>query len=80
MACQSAFGASSLPEHPEQPAELRAAPDLMPGAVEELMRYLSVADSPAGRMCPGRAMLCAFSRSAVRRNSIRAGSSSGSAA
>ncbi|WP_408641857.1 cytochrome P450 [Saccharopolyspora oryzae] len=38
------LGAFALLEHPEQLAELRADPDLMPGAVEELMRYLSVAD------------------------------------
>ncbi|MFI0819195.1 cytochrome P450 [Streptomyces sp. NPDC021098] len=39
-----ALGTFALLEHPEQMAELRARPDLMPGAVEELMRYLSVAD------------------------------------
>ena len=39
-----ALGTFALLEHPEQLAELRADPDLMPGAVEELMRYLSVAD------------------------------------
>ncbi|WP_073479727.1 cytochrome P450 [Streptoalloteichus hindustanus] len=39
-----ALGAFALLEHPEQLAELRANPDLMPGAVEELMRYLSIAD------------------------------------
>ncbi|NIH82122.1 cytochrome P450 [Amycolatopsis viridis] len=38
------LGAFALLEHPEQLAELRADPDLMPGAVEELLRYLSVAD------------------------------------
>ncbi|MEV0117285.1 cytochrome P450 [Streptomyces sp. NPDC050844] len=38
------LGAFALLEHPEQLAELRANPELMPGAVEELMRYLSVAD------------------------------------
>ncbi|MFE4861924.1 cytochrome P450 [Streptomyces sp. NPDC056670] len=38
------LGAFALLEHPEQLAELRADPELMPGAVEELMRYLSVAD------------------------------------
>lgn len=36
--------AFALPENPGQLAELRANPDLMPDAVEELMRYLSVAD------------------------------------
>lgn len=38
------LGTFALLEHPEQLAELRADPELMPGAVEELMRYLSVAD------------------------------------
>ncbi|MFG3207625.1 cytochrome P450 [Streptomyces sp. NPDC048192] len=38
------LGTFALLEHPEQAAELRAHPDLMPGAVEELLRYLSVAD------------------------------------
>jgi cytochrome P450 len=39
-----ALGAFALLEHPEQVAELRANPELLPGAVEELMRYLSVVD------------------------------------
>lgn len=39
-----ALGTFALLEHPEQLAELRANPDLLPGAVEELMRYLSVVD------------------------------------
>ncbi|GAA5200837.1 cytochrome P450 [Rugosimonospora acidiphila] len=38
------LGTFALLEHPEQLAELRANPDLMPDAVEELMRYLSVVD------------------------------------
>jgi cytochrome P450 len=38
------LGTFALLEHPEQLAELRADPELMPGAVEELMRYLTVAD------------------------------------
>lgn len=38
------LGTFALLEHPEQLAELRADPDLMPGAIEELMRYLSVVD------------------------------------
>ncbi|MGW7529830.1 cytochrome P450 [Streptomyces sp. NPDC054783] len=38
------LGTFALLEHPEQAAQLRADPDLMPNAVEELMRYLSVAD------------------------------------
>ncbi|MEU2252814.1 cytochrome P450 [Nocardia xishanensis] len=39
-----ALGTFALLEHPEQLAELRADSDLVPDAVEELMRYLSVAD------------------------------------
>jgi cytochrome P450 len=38
------LGTFALLEHPEQLAELRADPDLMSGAVEELLRYLSIAD------------------------------------
>ncbi|WP_410669559.1 cytochrome P450 [Amycolatopsis sp. cmx-4-68] len=38
------LGTFALLEHPEQLAELRADPSLLPGAVEELLRYLSVAD------------------------------------
>jgi cytochrome P450 len=39
-----ALGTFALLEHPSQLAELRADPSLVPDAVEELMRYLSVAD------------------------------------
>lgn len=39
-----ALGTFALLEHPEQLAELRADPDLLPEAVEELLRYLSIAD------------------------------------
>ncbi|WP_063047145.1 cytochrome P450 [Nocardia pseudovaccinii] len=38
------LGTFALLEHPEQLAELSADPELVPDAVEELMRYLSVAD------------------------------------
>jgi cytochrome P450 len=38
------LGTFALLEHPEQRAELHADPELLPGAVEELLRYLSVAD------------------------------------
>ncbi|UOX87190.1 cytochrome P450 [Amycolatopsis sp. FBCC-B4732] len=38
------LGTFALLEHPEQAAEVRANPDLLAGAVEELLRYLSVAD------------------------------------
>ncbi|GAB3738333.1 cytochrome P450 [Amycolatopsis oliviviridis] len=39
-----ALGTFALLEHPAQLAELRADAELLPGAVEELLRYLSVAD------------------------------------
>ncbi|GGU87680.1 cytochrome P450 [Streptomyces albospinus] len=39
-----ALGTFALLEHPEQLAELRADPDLLPDAVEELLRYLTVGD------------------------------------
>ncbi|MFI9452312.1 cytochrome P450 [Amycolatopsis sp. NPDC052450] len=38
------LGTFALLEHPEQLAELRADAELLPGAVEEMLRYLSVAD------------------------------------
>ncbi len=38
------LGTFALLQHPEQCAELRADAELLPGAVEELLRYLSVAD------------------------------------
>ncbi|MEV4754694.1 cytochrome P450 [Micromonospora sp. NPDC049559] len=40
-----ALGTFALLEHPEQLAELRAGADLLPNAVEELLRYLSVVDT-----------------------------------
>ncbi|MEU3403267.1 cytochrome P450 [Streptomyces sp. NPDC006670] len=38
------LGTFTLLRHPEQLAELRADPSLLSGAVEELMRFLSIAD------------------------------------
>ncbi|MEU3315009.1 cytochrome P450 [Streptomyces sp. NPDC006662] len=38
------LGTFTLLRHPERLAELRADPSLLPGAVEELMRFLSIAD------------------------------------
>lgn len=38
------LGTYALLSHPERLAELRAAPELLPTAVEELLRFLSIAD------------------------------------
>ena len=44
------LGTITLLQHPEQLAELRDDPSLAPGAVEELLRYLTVAHHVAFRM------------------------------
>ncbi|QVQ53779.1 cytochrome P450 [Spiractinospora alimapuensis] len=44
------LGVVTLLEHPEQLAALHADPDLLPGAIEELLRYLSIADSITTRI------------------------------
>jgi cytochrome P450 len=43
----AALGLLALLEHPETLAELRADPQLIPDAVEELVRYLSIIDATA---------------------------------
>ncbi|MET8681529.1 cytochrome P450 [Streptomyces sp. NPDC004647] len=45
-----ALGTATLLGHPEQLAEVKADPSLTAGAIEELLRYLSIADSATGRV------------------------------
>ncbi|MEV6771987.1 cytochrome P450 [Nocardia sp. NPDC051030] len=47
-----ALGVLLLLEHPAQLAELRADPALLPGAIEEMIRYLAIADSNPARVVP----------------------------
>lgn len=49
-ASMTSLSVITLLEHPEQHAALRADPALLPGAVEELLRYLAIADIAGGRV------------------------------
>ncbi|WP_280441018.1 cytochrome P450 [Nocardia vulneris] len=48
-ASMTSLSVITLLEHPDQHAALRADPSLIPGAVEELLRYLAIADIAGGR-------------------------------
>ncbi|GAA2070988.1 cytochrome P450 [Streptomyces albiaxialis] len=48
-ASMTSLSVITLLDHPEQHAALRADPSLVPGAVEELLRYLSIADVVGSR-------------------------------
>jgi pentalenic acid synthase len=49
-ASMTSLSVITLLEHPDQLAALRADPGLIPGAVEELLRYLAIADVAGGRL------------------------------
>ncbi|MFE4856503.1 cytochrome P450 [Streptomyces sp. NPDC056670] len=49
-ASMTSLSVITLLEHPDQHAALRADPALVPGAVEELLRYLAIADIAGGRI------------------------------
>ncbi|GAB2855609.1 cytochrome P450 [Actinocorallia aurea] len=48
-----ALGVITLLEHPGQIAQLREDPDLVPGAVEELLRFIATTDLVATRVAKG---------------------------
>ncbi|MER7999548.1 cytochrome P450 [Streptomyces sp. NPDC095613] len=49
-ASMASLGVITLLDHPDQLAALRSDPSLVPGAVEELLRYLAIADVAGGRV------------------------------
>ncbi|MCQ4079050.1 cytochrome P450 [Streptomyces sp. RB6PN25] len=49
-ASMTSLSVITLLEHPDQYAVLRDDPSLVPGAVEELLRYLAIADIAGGRV------------------------------
>ncbi len=49
-ASMTSLSVITLLDHPDQLAALRADPALVPGAVEELLRYLAIADIAGGRV------------------------------
>jgi vitamin D 1,25-hydroxylase len=49
-ASMTSLSVITLLAHPDQHAALRADPSLVPGAVEELLRYLAIADIAGGRL------------------------------
>jgi pentalenic acid synthase len=49
-ASMTSLSVITLLEHPDQLAALRADPGLIPGAVEELLRYLAIADVVGSRL------------------------------
>jgi pentalenic acid synthase len=49
-ASMTSLGVITLLEHPDQLAALRADPSLVPGAVEELLRVLAIADLAGSRI------------------------------
>ncbi|MGS2588431.1 cytochrome P450 [Streptomyces hebeiensis] len=49
-ASMASLGVITLLDHPDQLAALRSDPSLVPGAVEELLRYLAIADVAGARV------------------------------